>query len=104
MEESFILNVKQEMPPWIAKIYAAQVADGSMEVYERFIDELWSRILDPINLIDGGCGPGHVCELLATRLPQTESNTATNCEEHKLLTIPQSTGEAANDTNPACCS
>ena len=72
MEESFILNVKQEMPPWIAKIYAAQVADGSMEVYERFIDELWSRILDPINLIDVGCGPGHVCELLATRLPQTE--------------------------------
>ena len=44
MEESFLLNVKQQMPPWVAKIYAAQVANGSREVYERFIGELLARI------------------------------------------------------------
>ena len=72
MEESFLLNVKQEMPPWVAKIHAAQVADGSREVYERFIGELLARIPYPCNLIDVVCGPGHNCELLATRLPQAE--------------------------------
>ena len=72
MERSFLIDVKQEMPPWVAKIYAAQVADGSREAYERFIGELLARIPDPCNLIDVGCGPGHICELLATRLPQVE--------------------------------
>ena len=72
MEESFLLNVKQEMPPWVAKVHAAQVADGSRGVYERFIGELLARIPDPCNLIDVVCGTGHICELLATRLPQAE--------------------------------
>ena len=72
MEESFLLNVKQEMPPWVAKVHAAQVVDGSREVYERFIGELLAGIPDPCNLIDVVCGPGHICELLATRLPQAE--------------------------------
>ena len=63
MEEAFLLNVKQEMPPWVAKIYAAQVADGSRVVYERFIDELLPRIPDPCDLIDVAYGPGHICEL-----------------------------------------
>ena len=60
MEEAFLLNVKQEMPPWVAKIYAAQVADGSREVYERLIGELLARISDPCNLIDVGCGLDHI--------------------------------------------
>ena len=72
VEESFLLNVKQEMPPWVAKIHAAQVADGSWEVYERFIGELLARIPDPCYLIDVVCGPGHICELLATKFPQAE--------------------------------
>ena len=63
VEESFLLNVKQEMPSWVAKIYAAQVADGSRVVYERFIDELLSRITDPCDLIDVGYGPSHIYEL-----------------------------------------
>ena len=72
MPDSFVINVKQEMPPLIAKIYAAQVADGSCEVYERFIGELLSKNFEPVNILDVGCGPGHVCELLATRLPETQ--------------------------------
>ena len=72
MPDSFIMNVKQEMPPLVAKIYAAQVAEGSREVYERFIDEFLPKIPNPKNLIDVGCGPGHVCELLATRFPEAQ--------------------------------
>ena len=63
MERSFLIDVKQKMPHWIAKIYAAQVADGSRVVYERFIDELLSRIPDPCDLIDVGYGPSHIYEL-----------------------------------------
>ena len=66
------MNVKQEMPPLVAKIYAAQVAEGSREVYERFIDEFLPKIPNPKNLIDVGCGPGHVCELLANRFPEAQ--------------------------------
>ena len=63
MERSFLIDVKHKMSHWIAKIYAAQVVDGSRVVYERFIDELLSRITDPGDLIDVGYGPGHIYEL-----------------------------------------
>ena len=58
------------MPPYAARLYSAMVADGSQEIYERFVNELMSRMHDPYNLVDVGCGPGHVTELLAKRLPQ----------------------------------
>jgi len=70
MDRSFLTDIKQEMPPYAARIYSAMVADGSQVVYERFVEELMSRMPNPYNLIDVGCGPGHVTELLAKRLPQ----------------------------------
>ena len=70
MDRSFLTDIKQEMPPYAARIYSAMVADGSQEIYERFVNELMSRMPDPYNLVDVGCGPGHVTELLAKRLPQ----------------------------------
>ncbi len=72
MKSAFISDVKQEMPPWIARIYAVQIADGSQVLYERFINELMARMKDVTNLIDVGCGPGHVAELLARKIPGGE--------------------------------
>lgn len=70
MNRSFLTDIKQEMPPYAAKIYSTMVADGSKLVYERFIAELMSRMSSPYSLVDVGCGPGHVTELLARRLAQ----------------------------------
>ena len=36
MDRSFLTDIKQEMPPYAARIYSAMVADGSQEIYERF--------------------------------------------------------------------
>ena len=44
MNGSFLTDIKQEMPPYAAKIYSAMVADGSEVVYERFVAELMSRM------------------------------------------------------------
>ena len=105
MPDSFVMNVKQEMPPLIAKIYAAQVADGSGEVYERFVGELLSKISEPVNVLDVGCGPGHVCELLATRLRETQvigvdlSDTLIGIAGRNRKELPNLTFEVGNALN-----
>ena len=72
MKRKFVVDMKQEMPDWVARQYAYQIADGSQALYERLVGELIPRLKDAIRVIDVGCGPGHATELLASRLPRTE--------------------------------
>jgi len=44
MKPSFLTDVKQEMPDWVARVYAYQVADGSHALYEQLVDELIPRL------------------------------------------------------------
>jgi ubiquinone/menaquinone biosynthesis C-methylase UbiE len=69
---TFLTDVKQEMPDWVARAYASQIADGSQALYERLVGELIPRLTDVAKVIDVGCGPGHATELLASRLPHAD--------------------------------
>jgi len=72
MKPTFLTDVKQEMPDWVARVYAHQIADGSHTLYEQLVDELIPRLKDVAKVIDVGCGPGHATELLASRLPDAD--------------------------------
>lgn len=71
-KRSFLIDIRQEMPSWVARIYAYQVGDGSGELYARLIGDLFPRLESVASVIDVGCGPGHATELLARRLPDAD--------------------------------
>lgn len=108
MRSSFLTDVKQEMPGWVARIYARQVAEGSASVYERLVDEVISRVGEVSRVIDVGCGPGHPSELLATRLPEAEvlgvdlSPVSIDIAQHSRSRLENLRFEVGNAMNLAC--
>ncbi len=56
----------------VSRLYEAVVADGIEPLYARLVDEVAKRLAADSRILDVGCGPGHVAELIARRRPDAE--------------------------------